>query len=186
LGLSLNNCFSRVRAGAPGIDGSGFRQTSDLSGGGFHQAREGQLRSKEGAPLLPWGENGLKPVAKKAALVGSAFPGSARVWTEAISIRKISMPGRDMIIYEYQHLVRQIYMRTGTPQGSYNHLHGKFDRQVGRKTRSSWHNRINDKNLIDGSRIALRRAPSRETPIQEGVMNRLQVDITIARSRRRM
>jgi hypothetical protein len=108
--LGLSPLFLASVAGAPQaskIQGS----TPDLSGVWF---LEGKVRANfgfgESAPLLPWGTERLKADQQKVPPVVLCFPpGVPRVWTEPYPFEIISLPGRVLIYYEFQHLVRQIH-----------------------------------------------------------------------------
>jgi hypothetical protein len=86
-------------------------ESRDLSGVWFTQGNVRANFAFEGASaFLPWGEERLKAGPQKDTLVVLCIPpGVPRVWTEPYPFEIISLPGRILILYEYQHLVRQIY-----------------------------------------------------------------------------
>jgi hypothetical protein len=86
-------------------------QTHDLSGVWFTQGKvRANFSFEGGAPFLPWGEERVKAGPQKDTLVVLCIPpGVPRVWTEPYPFEIITLPERVLIIYEYQHLIRQIY-----------------------------------------------------------------------------
>jgi hypothetical protein len=86
-------------------------QTHDLAGVWFKQGNvRANFSFEGGAPFLPWGEERVKAGPQKDTLVVLCIPpGVPRVWTEPYPFEIITLPGRVLIIYEYQHLIRQIY-----------------------------------------------------------------------------
>jgi len=86
-------------------------QSRDLSGVWFTQGSVRANFSFEGASaFLPWGEERFKAGPQKDALVVLCIPpGVPRVWTEPYPFEIIQLQGRILIIYEYQHLIRQIF-----------------------------------------------------------------------------
>jgi hypothetical protein len=89
----------------------GLSESRDLSGVWFtHGKVRANFSFQEGSPLLPWGEDRLKANQQKMSPVLQCFPpGIPRVWTEPNPFEIISLPGRVLIYYEFQHLVRQIH-----------------------------------------------------------------------------
>ncbi len=110
--LSLSTLFIASAAGAPqSPKGQGSTKTPDLSGVWFTQ---GNVRAGfnlgESSPLLPWGEERLKADQQKVSNVLYCYPpGVPRVWTEPYPFEIISLPGRVLVYYEFQHLVRTIH-----------------------------------------------------------------------------
>ena len=86
-------------------------QSRDLSGVWFTQGKVRANFSFEGASaFLPWGEERFKAGPQKDTLVVLCIPpGVPRVWTEPYPFEIIQLPGRILIVYEYQHLIRQIF-----------------------------------------------------------------------------
>jgi hypothetical protein len=63
------------------------------------------------ASLLPWGTARLKASKQETDPELHCFPpGLPRVWVVPAPFEIISLPGRVLIYYEFQHLVRQIHM----------------------------------------------------------------------------
>ncbi|HEY2170194.1 MAG TPA: hypothetical protein VGJ30_11260, partial [Candidatus Angelobacter sp.] len=86
-------------------------QTRDLSGVWFTQGKvRANFSFEGGAPFLPWGEDRVRAGPQKDTLVVLCIPpGVPRVWTEPYPFEIITLPQRVLIVYEYQHLIRQIY-----------------------------------------------------------------------------
>src|SRR5258708_29108155 len=110
--LGLSPVFLASAAGVhQASQAQGSSQTHDLSGVWFTQGKVRANFAFEGAaPFLPWGEERVKAGPQKEALVVLCIPpGVPRVWTEPYPFEIITLPERVLIIYEYQHLIRQIY-----------------------------------------------------------------------------
>ena len=89
----------------------GSSQPPDLSGVWFVR---GKVRAnfvfQDSSPLLPWGVDRLKANQQKLSPLLRCFPpGVPRVWTMPNPFEIISLPGRVLIYYEFEHLVRQIH-----------------------------------------------------------------------------
>lgn len=109
---ALSPLFLTGAAGAPQAPKArGSSQPPDLSGVWFTQGKvRGSFAFEGSAPLLPWGEEQLKAGQQKVKPVLLCFPpGVPRVWTEPHPFEIISLPGRVLIYYEFQHLVREIH-----------------------------------------------------------------------------
>ena len=181
LGLSL--IFLASAAGAPQASkAQGSSQTGDLSGVWFTQGKVRANFAFEGAaPFLPWGEERVKAGPQKETLVVLCIPpGVPRVWTEPYPFEIISLPGRVLIIYEYQHLIRQIYTdgrehpKDLTPTYMGNSI-GKWEGNALVVDTTGF----NDKTWIDGSRHPHSDALHVVERIQRVSHETLQVDITI-------
>jgi len=110
--LSLLLVFLASASAAPqGAKTKDSEQTRDLSGVWFTQGKvRANFSFEGGAPFLPWGEERVKAGPQKDTLVVLCIPpGVPRVWTEPYPFEIITLPERVLIIYEYQHLIRQIY-----------------------------------------------------------------------------
>ena len=83
----------------------------DFSGVWFTQGKVRANFSFGGnSPLLPWAAERLKTTAQEVNPGLLCFPpGVPRIWTEPYPFEIISLPGRVLIYYEYEHLVRQIH-----------------------------------------------------------------------------
>ncbi len=110
--LALSFFFLPGAAGAPQPPKpQGPSQTPDLAGVWY---LHGDVRSNfdfgQSAPLLPWAQDQLKANQQKMNPALYCFPaGVPRIWTEPYPFEIISLPGRVMIYYEYQHTLRQIH-----------------------------------------------------------------------------
>jgi hypothetical protein len=84
----------------------------DISGVWFmHGNLVPALVPAEEAPLLPWGAARLKASKQEIDPELHCFPpGIPRVWVDPAPFEILSLPGRVLIYYEFQHLVRQIHM----------------------------------------------------------------------------
>jgi hypothetical protein len=154
--LGLSPVFLASAAGAPQESkAQNSSQTSDLSGVWFTQGKVRANFSFEGAaPFLPWGEERVKAGPQKETLVVLCIPpGVPRVWTEPYPFEIISLPGRVLILYEFQHLIRQIYTdgrehpKDLTPTYMGNSI-GKWEGNTLVVDTTGF----NDKTWIDGSR----------------------------------
>jgi hypothetical protein len=109
---SLSLVFLASASAAPqGAKTKDSEQTRDLSGVWFTQGKvRANFSFEGGAPFLPWGEERVKAGPQKDTLVVLCIPpGVPRVWTEPYPFEIITLPERVLIIYEYQHLIRQIF-----------------------------------------------------------------------------
>jgi hypothetical protein len=156
--------------------------THDLSGVWFVQ---GKVRAKftfgGNSPLLPWGAERLKASQQKVSPVLLCFPpGVPRVWTMPFPFEIISLPGRVLIYYEYQHLVRQIHT------DGREHPNGLIPTWMGNSI-GKWEGDtlvvdttgFNDQTLIDGTRLPHSDALHVVERIGRVSHEVLQVDITI-------
>ena len=112
LTLSLSLVFLASASAVPqGAKTSDSDETRNLSGVWFTQGKvRANFSFEGGAPFLPWGEERVKAGPQKDTLVVLCIPpGVPRVWTEPYPFEIITLPQRVLIIYEYQHLIRQIY-----------------------------------------------------------------------------
>ncbi len=112
LTLSLSLVFLASASAVPqGAKTSDSDETRNLSGVWFTQGKvRANFSFEGGAPFLPWGEERVKAGPQKDTLVVLCIPpGVPRVWTEPYPFEIITLPERVLIIYEYQHLIRQIY-----------------------------------------------------------------------------
>ncbi len=112
LTLSLSLVFLASASAVPqGAKTSDSGETRNLSGVWFTQGKvRANFSFEGGAPFLPWGEERVKAGPQKDTLVVLCIPpGVPRVWTEPYPFEIITLPQRVLIIYEYQHLIRQIY-----------------------------------------------------------------------------
>src|SRR5260370_31048587 len=112
LTLSLSLVFLASASAVPqGAKTSDSYETRDLSGVWFTQGKvRANFAFEGGALFLPWGEERVKAGPQKDTLVVLCIPpGVPRVWTEPYPFEIITLPQRVLIIYEYQHLIRQIY-----------------------------------------------------------------------------
>src|SRR5260370_31677203 len=109
LSLVLLASASAVPQGAKTSDSD---ETCNLSGVWFTQGKvRANFSFEGGAPFLPWGEERVKAGPQKDTLVVLCIPpGVPRVWTDPYPFEIITLPQRVLIIYEYQHLIRQIYI----------------------------------------------------------------------------
>ena len=110
--LSLSLVFLASASAVPqGAKASDSDETRNLSGVWFTQGKvRANFSFEGGAPFLPWGEERVKAGPQKDTLVVLCIPpGVPRVWTEPYPFEIITLPQRVLIIYEYQHLIRQIY-----------------------------------------------------------------------------
>jgi hypothetical protein len=110
--LGLSPLFLASAAGAPQASkAQSSSQPPDLSGVWFTQGKvRANFGFQGGAPLLPWAEERLKADQQKVSSVVLCFPpGVPRVWTMPYPFEIISLPGRVLIYYEFEHLVRQIH-----------------------------------------------------------------------------
>ena len=110
--LGFSPAFLASALGAPPAkNGQVPGHAADFSGVWFTQGSVRANFAFEGASaFLPWAEERVKAGPKKETLVVLCIPpGVPRVWTEPNPFEIISLPGRVLIIYEYQHLIRQIY-----------------------------------------------------------------------------
>jgi len=181
--LGLSPVFLASAAGAPqASQAQGSSQARDLSGVWFTQGKvRANFAFEGGAPFLPWGEERVKAGPQKEALVVLCIPpGVPRVWTEPYPFEIISLPGRVLIIYEYQHLIRQIYTdgrehpKDLTPTYMGNSI-GKWEGNTLVVDTTGF----NDKTWIDGSRHPHSDALHVVERIQRVSHETLQVDITI-------
>ncbi len=107
LSLTIPGAVAAPQASKPQLAGQPF----DLSGVWF---TEGKVRAnfvfRESSPLLPWGEDKLKANHQESSpLLRCVPPGVPRVWTMPAPFEIISLPGRILLYYEFEHLVRQIH-----------------------------------------------------------------------------
>jgi hypothetical protein len=112
LTLSLSLVFLASASAVPqGAKTSDSDETRNLSGVWFTQGKvRANFSFEGGAPFLPWGEERVKAGPQKDTLVVLCIPpGVPRVWTEPYPFEIITLPQRVLVIYEYQHLIRQIY-----------------------------------------------------------------------------
>jgi len=110
--LSLSLILLASASAAPqGAKTSDSDETRNLSGVWFTQGKvRANFSFEGGAPFLPWGEERVKAGPQKDTLVVLCIPpGVPRVWTEPYPFEIITLPQRVLVIYEYQHLIRQIY-----------------------------------------------------------------------------
>jgi hypothetical protein len=111
--LGLSPLFLARAAGAPqAAKAQGSSTIPDFSGVWFFQG--GDVRANfdfgKSSPLLPWAEERLKANQQKLNTILLCYPaGVPRVWTQPHPFEIISLPGRVLIYYEFQHTVRQIH-----------------------------------------------------------------------------
>ena len=68
------------------------------------------------APLTPWGEERLKINRKQPLPTAICLPpGVPTIWQIPTPFEIVPLPGRILIIYEQQHLIRQIYLNRQHP-----------------------------------------------------------------------
>jgi len=154
----------------------------DLSGVWFTQGKvRANFAFDGGAPFLPWGEERVKAGPQKDTLVVLCIPpGVPRAWTEPYPFEIVMLPQRVLVIYEYQHLIRQIYTdgrdhpKDLTPTYMGNSV-GKWDGNtlvvdtIG----------FNDKTWIDGTKHPHSDALHVVERIQKVGNEVLKIDITI-------
>ena len=112
LTLSLSLVFLASASAVPqGAKTSDSDETRNPSGVWFTQGKvRANFSFEGGAPFLPWGEERVKAGPQKDTLVVLCIPpGVPRVWTEPYPFEIITLPERVLVIYEYQHLIRQIF-----------------------------------------------------------------------------
>jgi hypothetical protein len=178
----LSPLFLARAAGTPQASkAQSASQPADLSGVWFTQGKVRANFGFEGGTLLPWGEERVKAGPQKMTLVVLCIPpGVPRIWTEPYPFEIILLPGRVLIQYEYQHLVRQIH--TDGREHPQDLIPTYMGHSIGK-----WEGNtlvvdtigFNDKTWIDGSRHPHSDALHVVERIQRVSHDVLQVDITI-------
>lgn len=130
----MRRLFSRFRAGAillvfvalapqlsaqttPGSKAGSPSKHSELWGVWYMQGVvKYNLIPPNDAPLTPWGEERLK-INRKQPLPEAICrpPGVPTIWQVPTPFEIIPLPGRILIFYEQQHLIRQIYLNRNHP-----------------------------------------------------------------------
>jgi len=95
-----------------GADRDSAGQHPDLSGVWFMQGKvDPSLIAPEDAPLTPWGKEQFKMNRQKVNPVAICLPpGVPRTWQEPAPFEIDLLKNRILIVYEYEHLIRQIHM----------------------------------------------------------------------------
>jgi hypothetical protein len=109
--LAFPLTFARATATSQTLKTPDRSESRDLSGVWFtHGKVRANFAFQESSPLLPWGEDRLKANQQNMSPVLRCFPpGIPRIWTEPNPFEIISLPGRVLIYYEFEHLVRQVH-----------------------------------------------------------------------------
>jgi hypothetical protein len=109
--LCCSTLFLASAAGAPQAQkAQGSAKTPDISGVWFTQGKvRAQFDLGESSPMLPWAQERMKADQQKvSSAVLCIPPGVPRIWTQPYPFEIISLPGRVLIYYEFQHFVRDI------------------------------------------------------------------------------
>jgi hypothetical protein len=111
IALCCTTLFLASAAGAPqSPKGQGSTKTPDISGVWFTQGKvRAQFDLGESSPMLPWAQDRMKADQQKvSSAVLCIPPGVPRIWTQPYPFEIISLPGRVLIYYEFQHFLRDI------------------------------------------------------------------------------